>query len=99
MRDAKLKWCENHKEPVWVHDDGSFNCMWQLIVGPGVESQCSIVDQIPKDVLVPELKASTCSHSSFRWRCENSVSGWCEYSEDDACNDECLHCGEPEERK
>jgi hypothetical protein len=31
--------------------------------------------------------------------CKSSPVGRCEYEEEDACNDDCVHCGEPEERK
>ncbi len=98
MINAKLKWCEKHQEPVWVYTDGSFTCVWQRHRVCD-ETQCVVVDQIPKSVLVPAAEPRTVAHSSFKWRCEHSVSGWCEYAEDDACNDQCLHCGQPEERK
>jgi hypothetical protein len=28
---AVLSWCETHREPVWVYDDGSYECPWTRI--------------------------------------------------------------------
>lgn len=50
--DRLLMWCEKHLEPVWVYNDKSWTCMWQLIVETGDESQCKLVSKIPTDVLV-----------------------------------------------
>lgn len=33
------------------------------------------------------------------WWCPGSSNGLCEYGPNDPCNDWCIHCGEPEERK
>ena len=36
----------------------------------------------------------------FRWECPNSPNGCCEYDDEaDPAWDECIHCGEPYERK
>jgi hypothetical protein len=51
----KLKWCENHKEPVWWYPDDSQTCkkcVRQLIEETGDESQCIIVDEIPAEYLM-----------------------------------------------
>jgi hypothetical protein len=29
---AVLRWCETHVEPVWVHNDGSYECPQTLVV-------------------------------------------------------------------
>lgn len=33
------------------------------------------------------------------WECEHSPTGHCFYAETDHCNDSCLMCGQPDERK
>lgn len=30
--DAVLRWCSTHMEPVWVFDDGSFECPYDRVV-------------------------------------------------------------------
>lgn len=47
-----LHWCTEHKEPVWVYNDGSWACWWQAIVETSDETQCVIVDTIPTEVLM-----------------------------------------------
>lgn len=55
------------------------------------------------DLLV-ELRPYIRSHElmiemSNGWKCDKSISGYCEYKDDDVCNDSCIYCGQPEERK
>ena len=37
-----LKWCNTHDEPIWVWDDGSNQCPYELIVE--VRTEHEIVD-------------------------------------------------------
>lgn len=36
---------------------------------------------------------------TFGHRCDTSPVGHCEYADDDVCQDRCVHCGDPYERK
>jgi len=36
---------------------------------------------------------------TFGHRCDTSPVGHCEYEDDDVCQDRCIHCGDPYERK
>lgn len=59
LSDVKrqMKWCENHKEPVWVYDDGSWACWWQTVVETGDETTCNVVDKVPDEVMFkPKVK-------------------------------------------
>jgi hypothetical protein len=49
----------------------------------------------------PSAPASREGLTTGYWMCANRVlvNGFCEYGEDDACNDQCVYCGQPEERK
>lgn len=33
------------------------------------------------------------------WYCPVNPKGYCEYGKDDHCNDDCIHCHQPDERK
>ena len=63
----RLKWCKHHREPVWMFDDGSWSCRWQLIVETRDESHCEIVDEVPAEVLFkpkveePVIVSTMCS--------------------------------------
>ena len=49
----------------------------------------------------PVRETAVCAVCGERggWWCPASPSHLCEYSPTDHCNDFCIHCGEPEERK
>lgn len=46
-KGRKLKWCEEHDEPVIVYRDGSWRCWWQLVVETGDESHCKLIPVPP----------------------------------------------------
>ena len=46
-----LKWCEKHKEPVWVYATGDWSCVWMLVVETSDDTQCVVVNTIPESVL------------------------------------------------
>jgi len=49
----------------------------------------------------PHMKDGSAYHAiGFYWDCPKSPFGWCAYHDyDDSAHDNCVFCGEPEERK
>ena len=52
----RMKWCTEHKEPVWWYDDGSWCCMWQLSFGTGDTSACAVINKVPEKVIYTEAE-------------------------------------------
>jgi hypothetical protein len=47
-----------------------------------------------------ELEKELPDHSIGTWRCNKSPIGKCIYNnEEDPCQDNCIYCGQPDERK
>ena len=47
----RIKWCTEHKEPVWWYEDDSWTCMWQLSFGTGDTSACAVINKVPEKVM------------------------------------------------
>ncbi len=52
----RLKWCAEHKEPVWWYEDESWCCMWQLVTGTGDTSQCAVINEVPSNAMYTEAE-------------------------------------------
>jgi len=61
-----------------------------------------VVDNVVDELVKPLRPDVEYPLATFTWRCEDlaNPTGYCVYDDDaDPCHDECLFCGDPEERK
>jgi hypothetical protein len=42
---ATLRWCTTHLEPVWVWDDGSYTCPYDLVIEANTDDH--VLDDAP----------------------------------------------------
>lgn len=73
--------------------------LWDTDIGDINFETVEIVSCESLEVVKPERPPGPITLSI--WPCNNgSPSGWCEYnSEEDPVHDQCVYCGQPEERK